>query len=91
MARSQHSVGRAGFFPVVTIARKFDEFLNIKEGPSWGGSSDFMTATAIASCPCISDYVFCTWSGCRNKLKWGVLSDNFISIIFRSRDLFLFV
>jgi len=29
-----------------------------------------MTATAVASCPCIPDEVFCAWSGCRNKLNW---------------------
>ena len=29
-----------------------------------------MTATAVASCPCIPDKVFCAWSGCRNKLNW---------------------
>ena len=29
-----------------------------------------MTATAVASCPCIPDEVFCAWSGCINKLNW---------------------
>jgi len=29
-----------------------------------------MTATAVASCPCIPDEVFCAWSGCINKLTW---------------------
>jgi len=29
-----------------------------------------MTATAVASCPCIPDEVLCAWSGCRNKLNW---------------------
>ena len=31
-----------------------------------------MTATAVASCPCIPDEVFCAWSGCINKLNWTV-------------------
>jgi len=30
-----------------------------------------MTATAVASCPCIPDEVFCAWSGCINKLNWS--------------------
>jgi len=34
------------------------------------GGSDLMTATAVTSCCCIPDYVFCTWSWCRNKLNW---------------------
>jgi len=29
-----------------------------------------MTATVVASCPCIPDEAFCAWSGCRNKLNW---------------------
>jgi len=29
-----------------------------------------MTATAVASCPCIPDEVFCAWPGCKNKLNW---------------------
>ena len=29
-----------------------------------------MAATAVASCPCIPDEVFCAWSGCINKLNW---------------------
>jgi len=28
-----------------------------------------MTATAVASCLCIPDEVFCAWSGCINKLN----------------------
>jgi len=32
-----------------------------------------MTATAVASCPCIPDEVFCAWSGCINKLNWTVM------------------
>jgi len=32
------------------------------------GGNNVMTPTAVASCPCIPEYVFCTWSGCRNKL-----------------------
>jgi len=28
-----------------------------------------MTATAVASCPCIPDEVFCAWSGWGNKLN----------------------
>jgi len=37
-----------------------------------------MTATAVASCPCIPDEVFCAWSGCINKLNWTELIKSLI-------------
>jgi len=33
-----------------------------------------MTATAVASCPCIPDEVLCAWSGYKNKLNCYVLN-----------------
>ena len=49
-----------------------------------------MTATAVASCPCIPDEVFCAWSGYKNELNccffafFGVFSGDFGFLYCRS-------
>jgi len=35
-----------------------------------------MTATAVASCPCIPDQVLCAWLEYKNKLNWNYFATN---------------